>query len=347
MFFWTKRQIQMTNTDEYLRWLAQKSRNIVLTTHHNPDADAIGSSLALSRYLQKKGHQTLIILPNELPNYLQWIAQPQEFLAQTPHNTAICEKAITDAELIFCVDFSTYSRLQGIEQYVKNATAKIFLLDHHLSPNMRFDFSHWNPNAPASAELVYELIENVGDLHLLDTTIAEGIYAGLLTDTSSFKHASTPKTHEIVAKFITLGLNTAQIHQHIYETNSLAKLQFTGFALQHKLHTLPNQKIAYFDISQQDIEKFGITWGDTEGLVDYALSLEGIDIGVILIEKEDHTKFSFRSANHVAIDGVARQYFNGGGHAHAAGGKLFMPLRDAVAYFLEKTSVFETEKVVS
>ncbi len=337
----------MTNIDEYLSWLAQQPRQIIITTHHNADADAIGSSIALLRYLQKKGHNALVILPNELPNYLKWIAKQEEYLFFSPETEELCNDYFQKSELIFCVDFSTYSRLNQLENYLKNSPSKVFLIDHHLFPNVKHHFSHWNPDAPASAELIYEFIENLGDILLIDKSIAEGIYAGLLTDTASFKHATTPKTHEIVAKFITLGLDTSTIHEKIYANNTLNKLRFTGFALQHKLNLVEDLKLAYFDISLQNIHDFDINWGDTEGLVDYALSLEGVDIGVVMIEKEDHTKFSFRSANHVVVDVLARQFFNGGGHAHAAGGKLYMNLENAKKYFLEKMKETETIHCIS
>lgn len=310
----------MQGIDAY-QLLMQTTKKVVITTHHHPDADALGSSLALARYLQKSNHQVQIITPSEYPNFLYWMNGNGEVLVYSEQTKNACKQFIDAADLIFCLDFSSYNRLQDLADLLKASPAKVFMIDHHLNPEIKPNFMFWDKEASATAELVYELIELLGDLQKIDVRIGECLYAGIVTDTSSFKHPSTtPKAHEISASLIKLGVDTNKVHRLIYDSNTKERIHFLGYALQEKLKILPEYRTAYFVITLQELKDFNTQMGDTEGLVNYAISLADIDLAALIVERVDCVKISFRSVGNLAVNELAEKHFYGGGHKNAAGG---------------------------
>jgi phosphoesterase RecJ-like protein len=197
------------------------------------------------------------------------------------------------------------------------------MIDHHIDRKAFAQYELWNSEAAATAELVYDFILLMGDEALIDIPIAECIYAGILTDTGSFKYPSTSsKIHRIVAKLIDIGINHSKIHHYIYDTNSENRLRLIGFALKERLTILREFRTAYFALSSADLRNHQYQTGDTEGLVNYALSLEGIIFAAILIEDTDKIKLSFRSIGNFYVNDLARIHFSGGGHKNAAGGRV-------------------------
>lgn len=333
----------MNNIDEY-RSLMSQPQKVVITTHQVPDADALGSSIALSRYLSKLGHQVKVITPTDYPIFLEWLAQKDEVIIFNEQNKTKCEENFEQADVIFCLDFSSYKRLQDIEQYVRNSAAKVVLIDHHLHPNVVADFEVWQPEAAATAELVYQFIEEMGDKTLIDVSIAEGIYAGLATDTLSFKlSTTTPNAHKIAAHLIQLGLNTSKIHQLIYDNNKVDKLKFLGYILQNKLVHLPESRTAYFIITAEEFQRFGVGLGDTEGVVNYALSIENIVLAAIIIERKEYTKLSLRSIAQFPANEIAEKYFKGGGHRNAAGANCEQTSQEVEKKFLEVIDIYKNQ----
>ncbi len=308
---------------------------IVITTHHKPDADALGSSLGLKNYLIKKGHEVTVITPSDYPSFLHWMKGNEEvinFEDKTLQPKAI--QKIEEAEIIFCLDFSCLSRLQSMQEYVKKAKAYIVNIDHHQDPKDFSQFRYWSTAAAATCELVYELIEKVGDKHLLDADIADCLYAGIMTDTGGFRHPNTTKNvHLITAELIEMGADNSKISKLIYDTNSINRLKFIGFAISRRLMINQDLKIAYFAISKKDLRKYASQTGDTEGLVNYALSIDGIKIAALFTEREDGIKISFRSVEDVAVNKFAQKYFNGGGHKNASGGKSDLTLSETTEKF--------------
>lgn len=333
----------MNNIDEY-RSLMSQPQNVVITTHQVPDADALGSSLAVSRYLSKLGHQVKVIVPTDYPLFLDWLPKKDEVIIFNDHNKNKCEQKLKEADVIFCLDFSSYHRLQDVEQYVRNTSAKIVLIDHHLHPNVIADFEIWQPEAAATAELVYQFIEEMGDKSLIDISIAEGIYAGLATDTLSFKLSTTTShAHTIAAHLLQLGLNTSKIHQLIYDNNKVGKLKFLGYILQNKLVYLPEFRTAYFIITADELQQFGMKLGDTEGVVNYALSIENIVLAAIIIEREDYTKLSLRSTAGFPANEIAEKYFKGGGHRNAAGANCETTSQEVEKNFLKVLAIYQQQ----
>lgn len=296
-------------------------RKIVITTHANPDADALGSSLGLKRFLRSFNHEVHVITPTDYPDFLTWMPGNDDVIIFGDRTKTKSIDLIGDAEIIFCLDFSGLNRIKKLEEPVRNSEAKKVLIDHHLDPEDFADFMSWDTTAAATAELVFDMIEEMGEIERIDAPIANCLYAGIMTDTGSFKHPSTTaKVHEIVARLISFGADINYVNRQIYDTNSIDRLRFTGFALLEKLVVRPRLRVAYFYITSEDRERFKLKTGDTEGLVNYALSIKGIVMAAIIICRNDEIRLSFRSVDDYAVNAFASDHFGGGGHKNAAGG---------------------------
>lgn len=315
--------------------LLDTPKEIVITTHQNPDADALGSSLGLAGFLKKKGHKVTVITPTDYPDFLKWMKGNEEVIVFNANNEAKSAKLVENADMIFCLDFSSLKRINELGELVRAAKGKKVLIDHHLDPEDFADFKFWSTKAAATAELVYDLIFKLGYRELVDKDIAESLYAGIMTDTGSFKHSNTTAAvHKITAELIQRGADTSKVAKLIYDTNSIERIKFIGFALSERLHILPKYKTAYFSISLEDLDKFKSKTGDTEGLVNYALSIKGIVMSAVIIENEELIKLSFRSIGEFPVNEIAREYFEGGGHKNAAGGKSMLSLDDTIKKLL-------------
>lgn len=313
----------MNNIAELKDFLASPKK-IVITTHQKPDADALGSSLAMSGYLKKLGHTVKVITPTDYPSFLFWMPDNDSVLVYDKNKTHTeTQNYFLSADLIIALDFSQLPRIAPLDEFLQQSKAKRLLLDHHIGNTHFADYELWRVEAAATCELVYDFIEMMGHKHLINKDIGECIYAGIVTDTGSFKFESTSsKVHRNVAELIELGIEVNKVQRLIYDNNTEQRLRFLGYALSQKLILLPAYKTAYFALSIQEQQKFNTQTGDTEGLVNYALSIAGIRMAVILIEKNDGTvKMSFRSYGTLAVNEIAEKHFSGGGHKNAAGGK--------------------------
>ncbi|WP_323757485.1 bifunctional oligoribonuclease/PAP phosphatase NrnA [Roseivirga sp.] len=307
---------------------------IVITTHHKPDADALGSSLGMANYLIKKGHNVKVITPSDYPGFLHWMKGNDDVLVYTDKSSDQVQNFIHEADTIIALDFSVLHRINEMGEMVRNAKAFKVNVDHHLEPEDFADYRLWDTKAASTCELCFELIVMMGDKALIDKDIAECLYAGIMTDTGGFRHPNTTQNvHEVVAELIGIGADNAKVAKKIYDTNSLNRLKFLGFALSQKLEILPEFHTAYFAISNEELNQFDSQTGDTEGLVNYALSLEGIVLAVLFKDSSDGIKMSFRSIGEFPANEIASKYFNGGGHRNAAGGKTDGTLVETVDKF--------------
>ncbi|MFY0594097.1 DHH family phosphoesterase [Roseivirga sp.] len=313
---------------------------IVITTHHKPDADALGSSLGMANYLLKKGHQVQVITPSEYPSFIHWMKGNDDVLIYSEGTHDQCQTLIEKADIIITLDFSVLSRINELGEMVRSAGGFKVNVDHHLDPEDFADFRLWNTGAAATCELCYELILALGDEHLMDKDIAECLYAGILTDTGGFRHPNTTQNvHEVVSKLIAHGADNSRISKNIYDKNSIDRLRFLGYALSQNLEVLMDQRVAFFALSQDELRKYNSKTGDTEGLVNYALSIEGITLAALFKEADDGVKISLRSIGEFPANEMAGKFFNGGGHRNAAGGKVETSLAEAVSMF--KTAIEE------
>lgn len=339
----------MQNLEEFRKAL-DKSDKIVIIPHRRPDADALGSCLAMAGYLKKKGLHPQVVSPDDYPAFLHWMHGNEEVLIyENQYNSGHkkkAEAAIAEADMIFCLDFSSLDRIENLKPFVSASAARKVLIDHHLGKSDFADFEMWDTSAAATAELVFDLVSQMGDRHLLDVGMAECIYAGIMTDTGSFKYSSTSsKVHRIVADLLDLGIKAERIHRLIFDTNTEKRIKFLGYALDKKLTILREYKTAYISITAGELKRFESRTGDTEGLVNYALSIEGIRLAAMFIDRTEAINISFRSVGDFAVNEFASKHFNGGGHKNAAGGKVGRPLKDVVGKFLGLLDDYQAELV--
>lgn len=319
-------------------------KKVVITTHHKPDADALGSSLGLSNYLKMKGHHVTVISPSDYPEFLNWMEGQEEVVNYEAGNQKKSEDLIEEADIIFCLDFNNLYRINALGDLVRKSSAVKVLIDHHLEPENFADYVLWSTKAAATAELIYELIIKLKDRKYIDKGIAECLYAGIMTDTGQFKHPNTTKNvHLVTADLIDLGADVAKIGRYIYDNNSLDRLKFTGYMLSKKLVVLKKLRTAYFWISADDLKKYNSKTGDTEGLVNYALSLKGIVFSAIIIERPEQVRLSLRSKGEFSVNDFARNHFSGGGHPNAAGGKSDVNLEETVKKFESLAKTYEEQ----
>lgn len=321
-----------------LQSLLASPKKVVIVTHFKPDADALGSSLGLAGYLVKKGHSVDVITPSDYPDFLAWMPWKEIVTSLSKDSKQPEKKAeglIAKAEIIFCLDFSNLKRINELGDMVKISTAKKVMIDHHLEPEHFSDFEKWNVSAASTAELIYELIVELGEKALIDENIANCLYAGLMTDTGGFRHNNTThKEFEVASELVSRGAKPSEVAKNIYDTNSLERLRLTGYVLSQKLIVLPEFSTAYMTITWDELNKFGAQTGDTEGLVNYGLSIKGIKMAVLMYDRKEEIKLSFRSLADFDVNSLARKHFEGGGHKNASGGQSKLSLEETIKKFL-------------
>jgi bifunctional oligoribonuclease and PAP phosphatase NrnA len=311
--------------------LIGQSRLIVVTTHHNPDGDAIGSALAMAAILRKIGKEATVMVPNDYPAFLKWIPGNDRVMIYR-ENEAKANAVLSSAELIFCLDYSALHRTEKMEMPVKSSSGKKILIDHHPEPVlMDFDYYLSEIQTSSTSELIYRFIEGCGWLDQLDQEIAAALFVGIMTDTGSYSFSCNyPETFQVTASLIRSGIDAEKIHRLVYDTYSENRLRLLGFCLSEKLTVLHEFSTAYIALSKADLEHFHHQVGDTEGIVNYALSIENIKLAVLLTERKDRIRLSFRSKGELSVNNIARQHFNGGGHKNASGGDSFVSLQDTI-----------------
>lgn len=326
----------MTKQDiKDIKDLFSTKKKIVIVPHKNPDGDAIGSTLGLYHYLLKNNHIVNVITPNDYPTFLKWIPGETTILKYDSQTTA-CDALINEADLIFTLDFNALHRVGNMETVLAESRAKKVMIDHHQAPDDYATYMFSDVNMSSTCEMIYHFIDMLGDTNKIESDIATCLYVGIMTDTGSFRFRSTTsKTHEIIAHLIKKGADNTQIHANIYDTNSYKSIQLLGCAL-NNLKVIPEYKTAYITLSQDELNKYDYKKGDTEGVVNYGLSIEGIILAVIFIEdrQEGIIKISLRSKGNFSVNELSRAYFNGGGHTNAAGGRSDVSLQATVEKFI-------------
>ena len=326
----------MKNYLSLLSFLAKGPLKICIFPHANPDADALGASLALSMYLSKKGHSCQVISPTAYPSFLSWM-QGTKQVRVVVQQEEICKKAIYEAELIFCVDFSSASRMgKQVASWALDAPAPRAVIDHHpRTDDSLGTYWVWYPEAAAAAELVFDFICTDNGESLIDKAIAECLYAGIATDTGSFRFSSvSQRLHHLAARLIGYGdLNISRINSLLYNNQSMRRLRFLGFALSKCLFVYPELYTAFFVLNEADMEGFDYQEGDSEGLVNYALSIQDIWLAALIKEQKGEVRLSLRSKGVFQVNKLAQEHFNGGGHRNAAGGTSNHSVEETVEQF--------------
>ena len=328
-----------------LRDLLSEPKTIVITTHHRPDGDAMGSSLGLYNYLKLKGHRVTVITPSEYPDFLIWLPGNSSVIDFEKKETDAL-KVLSSAEIIFCLDFNWISRVEKFAEPVRSSKAIKVLIDHHLEPEKAFDYSFSYPDASSTCELIYQFILALGDKNKITKEIAECIYTGIMTDTNSFRFSSMKSdTHRIIADLIDAGAENFRIHENVYDTYLENRLRLLGYSLKEKLQVLTEYNTAYIALSKAELEMFNFKTGDTEGLVNYALSIKGIKLAAFFSERNGEIKISFRSKDNFSVKELSGKYFQGGGHRNAAGGKSDVSLDETVRKFLSILPEYKSQLV--
>ncbi|MCX6240496.1 MAG: bifunctional oligoribonuclease/PAP phosphatase NrnA [Bacteroidetes bacterium] len=318
-----------------VREILDKSGKIIISTHTNPDGDAIGASLALFLYLKKRGFVVTVIIPDPYPEFLAWMPGAKE-IKVFESDQERCKELIGESDLIVCVDFNNLSRLNELQTEVRNSGSGKVLIDHHLNPADEFDYKISFNKISSTSEMVYDFIGESGYRHLIDKEIAECLYTGIATDTGSFSYSCNyVKTYLITAELFRLGIDGEHIHRLIYDTYSESRLRLLGYAVSDGLIVLPEYHTAYIVLTKDDLIRFNYEVGDTEGVVNYALSIRDINLAALFMERDDQVKVSFRSKGNFSVDRLAREHFGGGGHRNASGANCFMTLTETVESFLK------------
>ena len=310
---------------------------IVIITHYNPDGDAIGSSLGLKHFLKAKGLNAEVIVPNDFPKFLKWMPESKQIII-ADYKRKIAGEAIYNADLIFVLDFNASHRSGNlVGPWLEKARAKKILIDHHQQPD-DFDFVYSDVTIPATSQMIYHFIEELGEENLVNKEIAECLYTGIMTDTGGFRFRSTSATtHRITAKLIENGADPAMITSNTWDTNTVSRLHLLALIL-GRIEVVKDGKVAILWLKRDELKEFGFQKGDTEGFVNYGLSIMGTQVSAFFMEDlyDDFIKISFRSKDQVDVNQFSRNHFQGGGHINAAGGKYYKSIEETIEDFKEK-----------
>lgn len=317
-----------------IQLLLATPKKIAIIPHRGPDGDAMGSTLALYHFLLKNNHQPTVIAPNDFPDFLAWLPG-SETVKIFEKDTENCTKILQEAELVFTLDFNAFHRTGEMEHTLAKLTAPFIMIDHHQKPDDYAAYMYSDTSFGSTCEMVYNFISFLDKKEDLDKTIATCIYTGILTDSGSFRFpGTTGNTHRIIAELIDLGVENTQIPVLLFDNSSYSRLQLLGRALQN-LKILEAHKTSYTSLTQDELDSFNYVKGDTEGIVNYGLSIKGIVFTAIFIENKDEKiiKISFRSQGGFDVNQFARDHFNGGGHSNAAGGRSDVSMEETLKKF--------------
>jgi len=324
--------LETFNFSEVKDLLSTKKR-ILLTSHTNPDGDALGSVLGMYHFFIQLGHEVSMLVPTPYPDFLVWMPGQDKIMIYKK-NKKECDVLFESAEVLFSLDYNAPSRLGIATKAFKNANGIKIMIDHHIQPELgSYNYIMSTVDTSSTSELVFDFMEKIQP-ELLNKTIAECLYVGIITDTGSFSYACNyEKTFRIVAKLYKLGIDGVAINRLVYSTNTENRLRLLGFALSEKLKVLNKYSTAYIALTRDDLKKFKFKGGDTEGLVNYALSIKGIKFAVLFTEKTNKIRLSLRSVGDFSVNKIARDYYKGGGHKNAAGGDSYLSMEKTLEEF--------------
>jgi phosphoesterase RecJ-like protein len=308
---------------------------IVITAHKSPDGDSIGSSMALFHLLQKWNKNVSVVHPDPAPEFLHWVPN-QEVIVNFENQAEKATELLQAADLIFCLDYNEPSRVgKDMQEVLVQSNAVKVMIDHHLHPADFCDFTLSETSACSTCELLFQWLKAIQRENEIDETIGKCLYLGIMTDTGSFRFPSVSSgTHEIAAFLIEKGVKHFEIHEAVFDTNTIDRIRLKGYALSEKLVLIPGIPVAYASLSEEELNRFNYQKGDTEGLVNQILGIQGIKMAVFFAEKDEKVKISFRSKGEYVVNQLANDHFEGGGHAYASGGISFVSLDETIAKFV-------------
>jgi len=320
--------LKMMTLEELKSELTERKR-IAILSHRNPDGDAIGSTLALRWFLEDRGHQVRVIVPSEFPTFLNYLPGRGDILIYDKSKSATRE-CLLEAQYIFCLDFNDLARIDPMGPIIEKSTAKKIMIDHHLEPENFADLTISETSASSTCEMLYDFFNTYAPSEKLSEKIAQCLYTGLVTDTGGFRHALSPKVFETASALLSSGVDAAFIQNELFNSQPLKRLRLMGHVLTNRMEILEDCKTAIIHLNKSDYNKFDIQRGDTEGLVNELLTAKHISVAVLARELHPNVKLSFRSKGNINVREIASKYFNGGGHANAAGGSSPVSLTDTL-----------------
>ena len=333
---------------ERLRSLVEGApRRMVVLSHTNPDGDAVGSSIAWAEALRQRGHAVTCIVPNKYPYYLDWMKGIRDIVIfKSEEERAL--QAVEQAEAIFCLDFHTLSRLDALGDVIAaNASAPRVLIDHHLDAPDEFDIKFSHPEASSTSYLVYKLIEALWGAESVTAAQAEVIYVGMMTDTGNFSFSAlTPDLYRALAVLSATGIDIPTIYNNVYNSFTEGRARLFGYVINRKMKMLRRGTVAYMSLTEAEMRRFWFQQGDSEGFVNYPLTIKKMRMSAIFIEHTDFIRVSLRSRGKIDVNLFAARYFNGGGHKNAAGGKSFVSMEETIAHFEAAVEEYAAEGLV-
>lgn len=314
--------------------LIKNAERIVITSHKSPDGDSIGSSLGLLRFIKSLGKEATVCHPDPSPDFLNWVKNEDKIIDfETNHEEV--KTFLKNADLLFALDYNGASRLgEQMGELFSEAKGTKIMIDHHLNPDDFVDLAISEPAVCSTSQLIAELIVASGNSSLLNESIGTPLYLGIMTDTGSFRFSSvTSRTHELLALLLKAGVKQSDIHENTFDNNRLDKLRLRSYIIAERLEIIEQYGVAIISVTNEEKERFHYIKGDTEGLVNVALSIEGVKVAAFFVENEGVVKISFRSKGDIAVNVLSADHFNGGGHKNAAGGASYISLDETIEKF--------------
>jgi phosphoesterase RecJ-like protein len=315
--------------------LLMEESEILIFTHRNPDGDAIGSSTAVQQYLRNMGLRASIIVPNKVPENLLWLDK-NEAIIISEDNQELVSSLVSKSKLVIALDFNDWKRIEPMHEVMANYPGYVVMLDHHPMPTIQGEACYSDVSASSTCEMVYRFFYMLDQGKHLTASVGESIYTGMITDTGSFRYSSTsPETHKIAACLMEIGIIPHQLQERIFSNNRFDKLKLWGYAFSEKLEFVENAQVAFISLTEDELTRFSYEDGDLEGLVNYALSVDGAEIGALFSERQGKIRISFRSKGKRSVNEFSRKYFEGGGHEAAAGGVSYQTMEETLKRFKE------------
>ena len=328
-----------------LSHLISDAKNIIITCHKSPDGDAIGSTLGWAEYLRSIGKDPTIIVPDQYPDFLSWIPNTEKIVRYDKHPEK-CDMLFKIADLVFCLDYNTTSRVDEMEKALVSSTAPKVLIDHHLDPDVPAVLTISHPDLSSTCELVFRIVWQLDGFNRLSKQFAIPIYCGMMTDTGGFLYNSTrSEIYFIIGELLTKHIDKDKIYRNVYHNYSESRIRLMGFVMYEKLVYLPESHAAYYSLTRQEQKRFHFIKGDAEGLVNIPQQIKGLKLSISLREDTDKPNIvwvSLRSVDDFPCNKMAEEFFNGGGHLNASGGRINGTMEEAIAIVNQAIKAYDT-----
>lgn len=338
-------KLSTDQVDRLRQMLSTPGLRAAIVSHTNPDGDAVGSSLAWAGALRALGYEATCIVPNKYPYFLDWMPGIEEVVVFRNDTEGRAARALAEADLIFCLDFNAVSRLEILSDTLSaNTSARRILIDHHLSPDEGFDLMFSYPGASSTCYIMYRLIEALFGTEAITQQMAEALYVGMMTDTGNFAFSSlTPGLFRAVATLVERGVHVPTVYNNVYNAYTEGRARLFGYAINRKMQLIEDGTVAYMSLMEHEMRRFGFQQGDSEGFVNYALTIKKMKMSAMFLAHRKFIRVSLRSRGDVDVNLFARKYFNGGGHKNAAGGKSYDTMEETIARYVRSVREFAEE----